>query len=148
MRFIKTIIISVVVLVGATISVYLYLHQEHRDVQQTQSDYTLTVSEFVQEYLDNPKAANIKYLNSSGESKILTIQGIVKQHTPGTDHSIIILQSPSDKAGVQAILKTPHQTQEEGDTITIKGVLRAGPSYDDDLEMYENGYVEKASIIE
>jgi hypothetical protein len=34
-----------------------------------------------------------------------------------------------------------------GQAITVKGVIRSGASYDEDLEMYENVILEKSDIV-
>jgi len=55
------------------------------------------------------------------------------------------------KAGVNCTLlsneKNAGSAYKVGDKVTIKGVIRAGARYDEDLEMYESVILEKAAII-
>jgi hypothetical protein len=64
---------------------------------------------------------------------------------------VVLLKNPQDMAGVSATF-TP-ETNENikgvfvGQNITVKGVIRAGASYDEDLELYENVILEKSDLI-
>jgi len=128
---------------------YLFINQSHRDVEEVEVDYSISVSEFVDEYLANAKSANKKYLAADGESKILLLEGHISTVSTAPDGRLIItLKQPEQKAGIQCLF-LPNQVSinlETGNIIKVKGVLRAGPGYDDDLEMFENGYLEKCSF--
>ena len=89
-------------LIGGGIGYYLF-NMPHRHVQEAKSDYSLSASEIVNEYLTNKDAANVKYLADNGESKILQITGEVSQITDGFDgEKIVLLKNAADKAGVSA----------------------------------------------
>ncbi|MFP3670568.1 hypothetical protein SB717_36390, partial [Priestia sp. SIMBA_032] len=61
----------------------------------------MTASAIVHEYLDNPTAANAKYLNEEGESKILAVTGTVRSIDEDMNQQkVILLMEANDKAGV------------------------------------------------
>ena len=63
-----------------------------------------------------------------------------------------MLQSASDKAGVSCTFTATSNKNisaiKSEQTVTLKGVIRSGASYDEDLEMYENVIVEKSDLVE
>lgn len=139
------------ILIGGGIIAYMY-NMPHRDVKNTSSDYSISASNLVQEYLSNPKVADSKYLDDEGESKIFEIEGVVKDVTEDYDNQkVVLLQSDKDKAGVSCTFTkaTNKEVQQIkiGQLIKIKGVIRSGATYDSDLEMYENVIIEKSSIV-
>lgn len=80
---------------------YYQFNLPHRDVQALEPDYSYTSSDIVNEYLTNPEAANEKYLDEEGESKILEIYGEVAEISRDfNDQKVILLKSKEDKAGV------------------------------------------------
>lgn len=145
-----TILLLVLVLLASGFYAYRYL-TPYRDTVETSADIELTLSEFVAEYLNDATTANAKYLANDGGSLILALEGKVKKTSTSFDgRAIVILSAEDALANVQCLfaegVKTPDLTP--GSEITIKGVLRAGPGYDADLEMYENGYLEECSLIQ
>ncbi len=153
----KLIKIAVIILITGIMAVggigfYLF-NMPHRDVQSSSTDYSLTGSEIVEEYLEDRVAANRKYLSADGNSKILEITGIVQQITENMNgQKVVLLKSPEDKAGVSATLteEASHKAGklETGSLVTIKGVIRSGAGYDEDLELFENVIVEKSDIVD
>ena len=149
-------IVVIVFLVGiitATgISLYLF-NMPERDVQAAKTDYSLTSTQLVTEYLSDMEAANQKYLASDGNSKILEITGKVCRISENFNgQKVVLLKGNQDLAGVNATF-TPETNDdasgiEIGQSITVKGVIRSGASYDEDLEFYLNVVLEKSSIIE
>jgi hypothetical protein len=140
------------VVVAAGIVLYLF-NMPHRDVQASSTDYRVTASELVNEYLTDPEAANNKYLDDEGESGILEVSGLVVSITEDfNDQKVVLLQSPNDKAGVSCTFtaETNHQIEglTEGQTVVLKGVIRSGASYDEDLEMYEHVILEKCAVVQ
>ena len=138
-------------LIGAGIAYYMF-NMPHRNVQDSKTDFALSSSQIVSEYLMDTQAANEKYLAADGDSKILEISGIVNKITKGYDGQIILLiKEPSDKAGVSSTFTQENSINAAkvkiGSSIIIKGVIRAGASYDEDLELYENVILEKCNII-
>ena len=138
-------------LVGGGIGLYMF-NKPHRDVQSAQADYVLSSSQIVAEYLSDYQAANQKYLAADGNSKILEISGEVNEISENFNgQKVVLLHGVKDKAGVSAIFTA--ETNDNlnrikiGRTITVKGVIRSGASYDEDLEMYENIILEKSDLV-
>jgi hypothetical protein len=138
-------------LVGGGIGLYMF-NKPHRDVQSAQADYVLSSSQIVTEYLADYQAANQKYLAADGNSKILEISGEVNEISENFNgQKVVLLNGVKDRAGVSAIFT--EETNDNlngikiGRTITVKGVIRSGASYDEDLEMYEHVILEKSDIV-
>ena len=149
-KTVKTIliIIGIGILIAGGVGYYMF-NLPHRDVQATSVDFKLSAKEIVEEYLNNSAKANEKYLDEEGESKVLVITGkITSITTDFNDQKVILLKDASEKAGVNCTFLPEANIQlNEGDVISVKGVIRSGASYDEDLEMYENIILEKCSII-
>ena len=139
------------IVIGGGIVLYLF-NMPHRNVQETTTDYTLKASDIVKEYLVNPQAANDKYLDAEGESKILEIEGTIASISEDFKNQKVILLKASDQdAGVSCTFTaaTNQSTSDLsiGQKVIIKGVIRSGASYDEDLEMYENVIMEKCDLV-
>lgn len=152
----KIIRISLIVLITGLLTaggIVLYMfNMPHRNVQNAPTDFKLTASELVIEYLENTTKANEKYLAGDGDSKILEITGTIRKISDDfNDRKVVLLQSESDKAGVSCSFtaESDHNvaTLTPGQTVTIKGVIRSGASYDIDLGLYENIILEKSDIV-
>ena len=152
-KIIKTalLLIGAIVLIGGGIGFYMF-NKPARDVQNTKTDFSYNSSDIVSEYLTDPHKANNKYLDDTGDSKVLEISGIVAQISEDFNkQKVILLKTNSDKAGVSCTFTAETNSQVEnikiGDQITIKGVIRSGASFDEDLDMYENVIIEKSAVI-
>ncbi len=149
----KIILITVTTGILITVGIALYLlYQPARDVQATQTDFSYNSSDIVNEYLKDVNAANAKYLDEEGNSKVLEITGIVANITEDfNNQKVILLKKATDKAGVSATFTKETNVHTNnvkiGDEITIKGVIRSGAAYDPDLEMYENVIIDKCDIV-
>ena len=138
-------------LIGGGIGLYMF-NMPQRDVLSAQVDFSLTSTQIVTEYLSDTYAANQKYLASDGDSKILEITGEVNNISEDFNgQKVVLLKDSQDLAGVSATF-TPetndHLTDVEvGQTITVKGVIRSGASYDEDLGFYLNVILEKSSTV-
>ena len=139
------------IIIGGGIGLYMF-NMPQRDVQSAQTDYSITSTEIVVEYLTDDKAANKKYLAADGDSKILEITGEVNKISENFNgQKVVLLKSGQDKAGVSATFF--EETNDNlngiivGQTITVKGVIRSGAAYDEDLELYENVILEKSDIV-
>jgi len=144
-------LVGAVILIGGGIGFYMF-NKPARDVQSTKTDFYYQASEIVEEYLTDAEKADDKYLDESGNSKVLEIFGTVAGISEDYNNQIVILLKPADdKAGVSctftAATNSHTQKVKIGDKIVIKGVIRSGASYDEDLEMYENVIIEKSDII-
>lgn len=143
-----TLIIGVVI--GGAYGLYLW-NMPHLDVQAQKADYFIESSVLVSEYLQNEKTANEKYLSNDGDSKIFIVKGKIK--SKGVDmnnQTTVLLQEDNDKAGVNCVFTTLTNKNANqlnvGRSATIKGIIRSGAKYDNDLELYENVLLEKCDI--
>ncbi len=135
--------------IGGSIVLFMF-NQPHRDVQASSADYKMKASQLVNEYLTDAQTANDKYLDEEGESKIFEITGTISEITEDFNHKkVVLLKNIDDKAGVSCTLldTTNAESLNIGDVITIKGVIRSGAGYDEDLELYEDVIIEKCDII-
>lgn len=148
---ILSIVGATVLLASSGIGFYMF-NKPHRDVQSLRADYLLSSTEIVEEYLNNSEAANLKYLAADGASKILEITGEVRNISENYNgQKVVLLKSAQDRAGVSATF-TPETNDnldgvEIGQAITVKGVIRSGASFDEDLELYENVILEKSDLV-
>jgi len=148
---IAAIIIIAGIVIGAGVGLYLF-NMPKRDIQNAKTDYSVTSSVLVTEYLTDQKAANQKYLAADGESKILEVSGVVSKISENFNgQKVVLLKGQSDKAGVSATFSEESAGQvsaiQIGQTIRVKGVIRSGAAYDQDLGLYENVILEKSAII-
>jgi hypothetical protein len=152
-KLIKTaLILAVVGIAGAAgIGIYVF-NKPHRDVQSAAVDFTLTSNALAREYLNDPQRANQKYLDDSGDSKIMAVTGRV--HSISRDMNqqlVVLLKDEGDKAGVSCTFSAATNTSAEklavGQTVTIKGVIRSGAGYDADLDLYEDVIIEKSDVL-
>lgn len=143
--------VAAAVLVGGGVGLYMF-NKPARDVQNTKTDYSYNASDIVSEYLSDPKKANDKYLDESGNSKVLEISGLVAEISEDFNkQKVVLLKADSDKAGVSCTFTHETNSQVEkikiGDQVTIKGVIRSGASFDEDLDLYENVIIEKSGLV-
>lgn len=148
---IALIVIGVGILIAGGIGFYMF-NKPARDVQSTKTDYSYEASQIVNEYLTDPQKANDKYLDEEGNSKVLEISGTVAKISEDfNNQKVLLLKSADDKAGVSCTFTSETNsnisTVQVGDQITVKGVIRSGASYDEDLGMYENVIIEKSDIV-
>ena len=138
-------------LIGGVTIIYMF-NMPHQDVQSSKTDYSLTSTQIVEEYLADAQSANKKYLANDGNSKILEITGVISKISEDFSGQIVVLmKSKGSKAGVSASFTeetNANATQlTVGETVTIKGVIRSGAAYDEDLELYENVILEKSDLL-
>lgn len=144
-----TVLGAVIVSTGFTIYVF---NKPHRNIQAAAIDFTMSSRALVEEYLSSPEKANEKYLSDEGNSKILAIKG--KVHSTSRDLNgqfVFLLKEEGDKAGVSCTFTTATNGQavraQPGQEVTVKGIIRSGAGYDEDLELYEDVIVEKCDIL-
>lgn len=138
------------IVIAGSVGLYLF-NMPHRNVQKATADYSLSSSQIVTEYLTDKESANKKYLAEDGDSKILEITGVVSKISEDFDgQKVVLLKGADDKAGVSATFTTETNANaaklQVGETVTVKGVIRSGASYDEDLDLYENVILEKSDI--
>jgi len=140
------------IIVGGSIVLYLF-NMPHRDVVNSQADYNTTSTELVLEYITNYQEANDKYLEEEGNSKIIAVSGkIYSKEKDMNNQWVILLKETENSAGVSFTFTKETNAQAEtlvlGSTVNIKGVIRSGASYDEDLELFEDVIIEKSSLLE
>ncbi|MEX2565237.1 MAG: hypothetical protein WD431_04795 [Cyclobacteriaceae bacterium] len=143
--------ISAAVLIGLAIVAYL-LNMPHRDVQSTQTDYAISATLLVDEFLADGETAYEKYLDEAGESKILEVEGEVYEiNKDFNEQTVVLLKSQDEAAGVSCTFLPSDRDFEQllkiGTKIKVKGVIRSGATYDVDLEMYEHVILEKCDLV-
>ncbi|WP_457609773.1 OB-fold protein [Lutibacter sp.] len=153
-KFIKWGIVIVLsgLIIGAGIIFYMF-NQPHRNIQATTPDYQMKASTLVKDYLTDATLANEKYLQDDGESKIITVTGTIASITKDLNQQqVVLIKDKNEKAGVSCTFtsETNRNTKnlKIGETVTIKGVIRSGAGYDEDLELYEDVILEKCDIID
>jgi tRNA(Ile2) C34 agmatinyltransferase TiaS len=127
-------------------------NKPHRDVQSAGADFTVSSNALVQEYLADANTANQKYLDETGDSKIMAVTGKVHSISRDMNNQIVVLlQEDGDKAGVSCTFTAATNPAAEklsvGKTVTVKGVIRSGAGYDADLDMYEDVILEKCDVL-
>jgi VCBS repeat-containing protein len=148
-------IILLTLLVGAILAgayVFYLWNMPHIDVQAQKADVNVDVTSIVNEYLQDEKKANDKYLSAEGDSKIFVVKGVVKSKDTDMNNQItVLLQGANDKAGVKCVFTAETNKDAEilqvGQTTSIKGIIRSGAKYDNDLELYENVLLEKCDVL-
>ncbi|MBK7683933.1 MAG: hypothetical protein IPJ26_16365 [Bacteroidetes bacterium] len=118
------VIILVGVIIGSGVAYYLF-NMPHRDVQDSKTDFSLSASSIVNEYLQNADSANAKYLQEEGESKILAVKGkIFSISVDQKNQKVVLLKDVSEKAGVSCTFTQETNSHadnlKEGQTVTIK----------------------------
>jgi len=138
-------------IIGGGTLVYLF-NMPHKDVQSSKTDYSLTSIQIVEEYLADARSANEKYLADDGNSKILEITGVISKISEDfIGLTVVLMKAEGSKAGVSASFTEETNANAAqltvGETVTVKGVIRSGAAYDEDLELYENVILEKSDLI-
>lgn len=136
--------------IGGGIVLYLW-NMPQRNVQETPVDFKLNSEQLVKEYLSDAKGSNTKYLQTEGDSKILAVTGEVFSITEDLkQQKVVLLKRKDEKVGVSCtFMKNTNKNANKlkvGDKVTIKGVIRAGAGYDEDLELYEDAIMEKCDV--
>lgn len=150
---IKTVVIVGIlgVTIGGATAAYMFF-MPHRDVQAVSTDFSLTSDELVSEYLKDATAANARYLDVEGESKVLEVSGMVASVSVDYNgNKVVVIKGSNAPAGVSCtMLPTAADAAAAlsvGQTVRVKGVIRAGAAYDEDLEMYENVILDKCALV-
>ena len=153
-KIIRILLILVItgILAGAVTGLYMYF-MPPRDIQKSATEHKVSASELVSEFLNDIDKANRKYLSDDGESKILEVTGNVARISENfVGEKVVLLRDYADDAGISFTFmeETNHRVNvlEPGDIVTIKGVIRSGAYYDQDLDMFVNATVEKSDIID
>ena len=153
---------SVIVWVGTAILALLALagifgykmyNKPHRDVQTAPVDLQVEAGVLISEYLVNAAAANQKYLPEGEQDRILAVSGTVYAiDTDMNGQKVVLLKEREDAPGVSCtFLKSTNVNADKlrvGEKATIKGVIRSGAGYDEDLDLFEDAILEKCDLYE
>ncbi len=144
-------IVAVVAIIALGYLAYMWF-MPHRNVQNTKAFATIEATTLVNEFLSDNKKANNLYLDSEGESKVLIITGTIANISKDQlGQKVVLLKNSSDKMGVSCTFTLDTNSQvdniEVGNQIKIKGVIRSGAEYDEDLDLVENVIIEKSSVV-
>ncbi|MDA3818625.1 MAG: hypothetical protein PF486_14680 [Prolixibacteraceae bacterium] len=140
------VVVAGIIITGA-IGFYMF-NMPHRNVQSAKTDYQLTATALVAEYLENAGAANEKYLASDGDSKIMEVTGTVNKISENyAGKKVIILKGENDKAGVSCTFNGEVNVPSLGTTVTAKGEINAGASYDTDMELYQDVVLNNCTLV-
>ncbi|MFT5513509.1 MAG: hypothetical protein ACI8SE_001917 [Bacteroidia bacterium] len=144
-------VLLILALIGGMVVAYFYF-MPHRNVVDMNAEVTIEADALVKEYLDNADAANNKYLSEEGESTILAVIGTVSTITTDqNDQRVVLLKNAEANAGVSCTFTSETNNQvkniKEGERVRIKGVIRSGAGYDEDLELYEDVIIEKCTVL-
>lgn len=144
-------LIVVGVLIAGGVAFYLF-NLPHRDVAKAKVDYEISANQLVNEYLTAEREANEKYLSSDGDSKVLAVKGVIKQvQTDLKGQTVVLLQSNTSPAGVRVTLNQEidfdKEKLKEGVEITLKGVIRSGAAFDEDMEIYRDAVLDKGVVL-
>jgi len=149
-KIIKIVLAFVLIAIGVV--AYLWF-MPHRNVQSVDAYKTIDATELVNEFLANKEKANILYLDSEeGESKVLIVTGTVSKISKDQlGQYVLLLKKDADKMGVSCTFTLESNSQvagiKIGDTVKVKGVIRSGAEYDEDLDLIENVIIEKSALI-
>ena len=140
--------VAVLVGIGVTLNI---LFAPHIDVQATESFEKTTVGSFVDQAIKDINTFNDKYLAADGESKVIEIEGIVYEVSQNMNNeTVILLKDNSFKdAGVLCTMLDTLQAVNPAinSKVAIKGIVRSGAEFDEDLELYIDAVLEKGKII-
>jgi len=141
------VILGIVTAVIIVVSIFM---TPHRDVKNTATDFKVNAKVLVDEYIADASSANQKYLSDDGDSKIFEVTGRVDQMFKNQKNQDVILLKPAeDELGVQCTFITGESIDgiAVDNTITIKGKIEQGASYDEDLEIGEDVIIGEGSLI-
>jgi len=150
-KIIKIVLAFVLIAIG--VIAYLWF-MPHRNVQSVDAFKTIDATELVNEFLVNKEKANTTYLDSEeGESKVLIVTGTVSKISKDQlGQYVLLLKKDADKMGVSCTFTLESNSQvagiKIGDTVKVKGVIRSGAEYDEDLDLIENVIIEKSALIQ
>jgi hypothetical protein len=149
----KWILISIGVIMAGGISVALYFfYMPHRNVHAAKADLQVTAASLIEEFLADQVGSNQKYLSEDGDSKILNITGHIQSIEIDFNRNyVVILGEMELQASVSCTFDSHTNKQVEslqiGQNITVKGVLRSGARYDEDLGLFLPVIIEKTQLF-
>lgn len=148
----KVAFVVVLIAVVAVSIIGYQFNMPHRDVESASVDKKILATALVNEFLVDQGAANDTYLADNGESKILIVYGkIAKIGEDQQGMKTILLKDEGEKMGVSCTFTLESNEQVSflkiGQNTSVKGVIRAGAEYDEDLDLAEDAILEKCSVV-
>jgi len=147
-------LLSAVLVLGALGGGYGYylFNMPHRNVQAVEAFAELDASELVAQFLNDAEAANRKYLDAEGESKVIVVTGQVESiELDQNDQKVVLLKQSGDRACVSCSFTDETNFNADylmlGQHVSIKGVIRSGAEIDIDLDLVEDVILEKCDIV-
>ena len=137
--------------IGVSYGLYLF-NMPHRDIQAAEIFVEIQASQLVAEFLNDIDAANTKYLDEEGESKVIVVSGTVKSITVDQkNQKVVLLMKDDDNAGVSCTFTAATNKSADlliiSDQVSIKGVVRSGAEVDEDLGLTEDVIMEKCDVV-
>ena len=144
-------LVGAAAVIGIGVAAYLWF-MPHRDVQAQKPDLEIGSTELVKRYLQDPTAANAFFLREDGDSKILAISGTIGNIMKNQAGAVVVrLAEPAAKAGVLCTLTDSASASagnlQVGQTITLKGVIRAGAEFDDLMGIYIDAVMDECAPL-
>ena len=133
-----------IIVIGGSIGLYMY-NMPHRDVQGEGASYTVEADQFVNEFMDNITESNAKYLDN-----VVIVSGTVAEISEDQlKQKVILLKTEISGVSCTFTIETNANTEKltEGSKVKIKGIVRMGASFDEDLDLAEYAILEKCDII-
>ncbi len=125
-------------------------YKPHINVQEMPAFETIAVNDFVQLGIADRSGFNEKYLSQDGDSKIIIIEGIIADISTNMNQETVVFVKGAlqDEVGVMCTFVSENETKpEKNNLVKIKGIVRSGAEYDDDLELYVDAVLEKSKIV-
>ncbi len=127
------------------ISIGLFLYfMPHRNIQGEKESFSVSAEQLVNDFVTDVDAANAKYLD-----QVIVVTGTVATiEEDQLEQKVVLLEVGESGVSCTFMLETNDNAEElkEGEEVKIKGVVRLGASYDEDLEMAEFAILEKCDI--
>ncbi|MCF6367064.1 MAG: OB-fold putative lipoprotein [Bacteroidales bacterium] len=135
-------IVTIIIIGG--IGLYMY-YMPHRDVQSEKASYTVKAEQFVNDFMNNISESNAKYLDN-----VVIVSGTVSEISEDQlKQKVIVLKTENSGVSCTFIKETNANAEKlsAGNQVKIKGIVRMGASYDEDLDLAEYAILEKCDIV-
>lgn len=142
---VKLILLAVVVIaiIGGGYAYYMF-NMPHRDIQGEDATFTVEAESFIKEFMESPTESNAKYLDN-----VVVVTGTVAEISEDQlKQKVILLKTSNSGVNCTFMAETNENANKlkVGDKVKIKGIVRMGASYDEDLDLAEYAILEKCDI--
>ncbi len=144
-KSIKVLLIAILagILIAGGIILYMY-NMPHRDVIGEDAKFNIEAEQFVNEFMTNTSESNAKYLDN-----VVEVSGTVAEiNEDQLKQKVVLLKAGNSGVNCTFTLETNSAAENLsiGDKVKIKGIVRMGASYDEDLDLAEYAILEKCNI--